>query len=222
MGNCIHTFFGDRLSAGHAVPERAISDPSESRLYHPDLQQSGIAKTLQNLVAFTLRSTFLDICIGWLIELRLDPQQARVKVTQTIAQANLELANVFHRLYPQRCPDLPVAAPGVVSQFILCRAPFALPICSLRSAFRPVPVRPAWPVARPAALRSSAAAFSRGGGGRRGAFLGATVRLEEEETNHRERDHRDNGDYDVLVVHRISPHPSSGELQRTPTASRAI
>ena len=27
---------------------------------------------------------------------------------------------------------------------------------------------------------------------------------------------------DVLVVHRTSPHPSSGELLRTPTASHAI
>ncbi len=222
MGNGSQAFSGDRLSAGHAFPERAISDPSESRLYHPDLQQSGIAKTLQNLVAFTLRGAFLDICIDWLIKFSLDPGQARVKVTQTIAQTNLELANVFHRHYPQRCPNLPVAAPGVVAQFVLYRAPFALPICSLRIAFRLVPVRTAWPVTRPAAFRSSAAALGRGGWGRRGAFLGATVRLEEEETDHRERDHRDDGDYDVLVVHQISPHLSPGELQRTPTASDAV
>jgi hypothetical protein len=100
MGNGIQAFFGDRLSAGHAFPERAISDPSESRLYHPDLQQSGIAKALQNLVAFTLRGSFLDICIGWLIQLRLDPRQAHDKVTQTIAQTDFEFADVFHRYYP--------------------------------------------------------------------------------------------------------------------------
>ena len=81
MGNSIEAFFGDRLSAGHAFPERAIGDPSESRLYHPDFQQSGIAKALQNLVAFTLRGTFLDICIDWLIEFCLDPRQARIEVT---------------------------------------------------------------------------------------------------------------------------------------------
>ncbi len=141
MGNGIQAFFGNRLSASHAIPESAISDPSKRRLYHPNFQQSGISEALQNLGAFTLRGAFLDICIRWLIQLGLKPREARVEVTQTIAKTNLELANVFHRHYPQRCPDLPVAAPGVVAQFILCRAPFALPICSLRIAFRPVPVR---------------------------------------------------------------------------------
>ncbi len=149
-------------------------------------------------------------------------RQARVELTQTIAKTNLELANVFHRHYPQRCPDLPVTAPGVVAQFILCRAPFALPVCSLRSARWTVPVRAAWPVTRPAALRRSAAAFGCGGWGRCGAFFGAAVRLEDGEINHREHDYRDDGDYDVPVVHRISPHSSPGELQRTPTASGAI
>jgi hypothetical protein len=72
MENCIHTFFGDRLSAGHAFSESAIRNPAESRLYHPNFQQSGISKALQNLVAFTLRGTFLGICIGRLIEFCLD------------------------------------------------------------------------------------------------------------------------------------------------------
>ena len=99
MGNGIQAFFGNRLSAGHAFSERAIRNPPESGLYHPDFQQSGISKALQNLVAFTLGGAFLEICIGWLIEFRLDPRQARVKVTQTIAQTNFELAGVFHRHY---------------------------------------------------------------------------------------------------------------------------
>ncbi len=67
MGNGIQAFLGDRLSAGRAFPESAIRDPSESGLYHPDLQQPGISETLQHLVAFTLRGAFLDICIRWLI-----------------------------------------------------------------------------------------------------------------------------------------------------------
>ncbi len=99
MGNGIQTFFGDRLSAGHAIPEGAISDPSKRRLYHPDFQQSGIAEALQNLVAFTLRGAFLGIRIDCLIEFRLDPRQARFEVTQTIAQTDFELADVFHRHY---------------------------------------------------------------------------------------------------------------------------
>jgi len=100
MGNGIQAFLGDWLSAGHALPERAIRNPPESRLYHPDFQQSGIAKALQNLVAFTLRGAFLDICIDWLIKFSLDPGQARVEVTQTIAQTDFEFADVFHRHYP--------------------------------------------------------------------------------------------------------------------------
>jgi hypothetical protein len=85
MGNGIHTFFGDWLSAGHAFSESAIRNPAESRLYHPDFQQPGISETLQHLVAFTLSGAFLNICINWLIELRLDPRQTCVEVTQTIA-----------------------------------------------------------------------------------------------------------------------------------------
>ncbi len=84
-----------------------------------------------------------------------------------------------------------------------------------------VPVRAAWPVTRPVALRRSSAAFGCGGWGRCGAIFGAAVRLEDEEIN-REHDYRGDGDYDVPVVHRISPHSSPGELQRTPTASDAI
>jgi hypothetical protein len=56
MGNCIHTFFGDWLSAGHAFSESAIRDPAESRLYHPNFRQPGVSKALQNLVAFKIRS----------------------------------------------------------------------------------------------------------------------------------------------------------------------
>jgi len=85
MGNGIQACLGDWLSAGHTLPERAISDPREGRLYHSDLQQPGISEALQNLVAFTLGGTFLDICIDWLIEFCLDPRQAHVEVTQTIA-----------------------------------------------------------------------------------------------------------------------------------------
>jgi hypothetical protein len=72
MGNSIEAFFGDRLSAGHAFPERAIRNPSKRSLYHPDFQQSGITKALQNLVAFALSGAFLDICIDWLIEFCLN------------------------------------------------------------------------------------------------------------------------------------------------------
>ena len=135
-------------------------------------------------------------------------------------QHNPESGQSWHEADVRRA-DMAVAASDIVAQFILCRAPFALPVCSLRSARWPVPVRAAWPVTRPAALRRSAAAFGCGGWGRCGAFFGAAVRLEDEEINHREHDYRD-GDYDVPVVHRISPHSSPGELQRTPTASDAI
>ena len=100
MGNGIQALFGDRFSAGHALPEGSARYPSESRLYHPDLQQPGISKALQHLVAFTLRGAFLDICIDWLIEFCLDPRQARVEVTQTIAQTDFELVGIFHRHYP--------------------------------------------------------------------------------------------------------------------------
>ncbi len=101
MGNGIQAFLGDQLSAGHALPERAILNPPESGLYHPDFQQSGISETLQNLIAFALSGAFLEICIGWLFQLRLDSRQARVEVTQTIAQTGLEFADVFHRHYPR-------------------------------------------------------------------------------------------------------------------------
>ena len=85
MGNGIEALLGDWLSAGHTIAERAISDPPESRLYHPNFLQPGISETLQHLVAFTLSGAFLNICIDWLIELRLDPRQTCVEVTQTIA-----------------------------------------------------------------------------------------------------------------------------------------
>ena len=101
MGNGIQAVFGNRLSAGHAFSERAIGNPPESGLYHPDFQQSGISKALQNLVALSLRGAFLEIRIGWLTEFRLDPGQARVEITQAIAQTNFELADVFHRHYPE-------------------------------------------------------------------------------------------------------------------------
>jgi len=100
MGNGIQAFFGNRLSAGHTFSERAVCNPPECGLYHPDFQQSGISKALQNLVAFTLRCTFLEICIGWLIEFRLDPGQARVEFGQAIAQTDFELTDLFHRYYP--------------------------------------------------------------------------------------------------------------------------
>jgi len=74
MGNRIEAAFGDRLAAGDALPERAIRNPFESGLYHPDLRQSRISKALQNLVAFPFRSTFLEICIGRLLEFYLDPR----------------------------------------------------------------------------------------------------------------------------------------------------
>jgi hypothetical protein len=79
MGNCVQAFFGDRFSTGHAFSECAILNSAKRCLYHPNFQQSGIPQALQHLVAFTLRGAFLDICIGRLIELCLDPCQARVE-----------------------------------------------------------------------------------------------------------------------------------------------
>ncbi len=96
MGNGIQTFFGDRLSAGGAFPESAIGNSLKRSLNRPDFHQPGISKTLQNLITFTLSSTFLEIGITRLTQFRRYLFQPLIELMQPIAQTLLEMLDIFH------------------------------------------------------------------------------------------------------------------------------
>ena len=96
MRNGVQAFLGDLLAAGRAFSETAIGNSFERRLDRPDLHQPGASKALQNLVAFTLGSTFLVIGIGRLTQFHLYVFQSPGQLLQPIAQTLLEMHNISH------------------------------------------------------------------------------------------------------------------------------